>query len=297
MSIPRGHILITGASTGIGRTCAAYLASQGFSVFAAVRRPSDADSIRSEAGASGLAERLRPILLDVTDPAAIAAAAESIGAAVGNDGLAGLVNNAGIGIVGPIEFVSIADWRKQFEVNVFGQIAVTQAMLPLLRTRVLRAGHGSARIVMVSSIAGLVGQPILGPYSSSKHALEAVADALRLELARHGVRTCLVEPGAIQSEIWRKGDESASAIDRSSEQFRLYGPIIDAVAHRAADSGRRAIPALTVARVIERCLTAAKAPERVLVGRDAKMAALAKWALPASLFDALVARALGVATE
>ncbi len=297
MSIPRGHILITGASTGIGRTCAAYLASQGFSVFAAVRTTSAADSIRSEAGASGLADRLRPIILDVTNPATISAAAASLEAIVGNDGLAGLVNNAGVGVVGPVEFVPIDEWRRQFDVNVFGQIAVTQAMLPLLRTRVLRTGRGSARIVMVSSIAGLVGQPILGPYSSSKHALEAVADALRLELARHGIRTCLVEPGAIQSEIWRKGDASASAIDRSSEQFRLYGQMIDAVAHRAADAGRRAIPAITAARVIERCLTAAKAPERVLVGRDAKMAAWARWMLPTSLFDVLMARALGVPLE
>jgi NAD(P)-dependent dehydrogenase (short-subunit alcohol dehydrogenase family) len=294
MSLPRGHILITGASTGIGRTCAAHLASQGFSVFAAVRKPADVESLRAEAGASGLTSRLQPIILDVTDPTTISAAAATLEPIVGNDGLAGLVNNAGIGVVGPIEFIPIDDWRKQFEVNVFGQIAVTQAMLPLLRKRVLRTGHGSARIVMMSSIAGLVGQPILSPYSASKHALEAIADALRLELAKHGIRTCLVEPGAIKSEIWRKGEQSASAIERSSEAYRLYGRIIDAVANRASEAGRRAIPALTVARVVERCLSSSKAPERVLVGGDARKAAWAKWLLPTSLFDVVLARALGV---
>lgn len=290
----RGHVLITGASTGIGRACASYLAARGFAVMAGVRREADAAGIRDEAKASGPGEQLQPLLIDVTDAASIAAAREAVERAVGDDGLMGLVNNAGIGIGGPVEFVPLDDWRRQFEVNLFGQIAVTQAMLPLLRRRVERAGYGSARIVMMSSIAGLVGQPILSPYAASKHALEAVADALRIELAEQGIRTSSVEPGPIQSEIWRKANEIIATVDRSSEKYRMYAKVIDGVVRSASAAERGALPAVAVARVVERCLVARKPPARVLVGRDAKLGALAEWLLPASMFDALILRALGI---
>jgi NAD(P)-dependent dehydrogenase (short-subunit alcohol dehydrogenase family) len=296
---PPGTILITGASTGIGRVCAVYLAQRGYTVFAGVRKQADAASITQAAREVHCATRLQPIIIDVTNVATISAAAAQLASFVTTDGLAGLVNNAGIAVPGPIEFVPIDDWRRQFEVNLFGQIAVTQAMLPLLRKRVIAAGQGSARIVMMSSIAGLIGQPILGPYCASKHALEAVADALRLELLPHGVRTSLVEPGAIQSEIWHKAAADAATVsdDPSSEPYRLYGRLIRAVAERASRAGLEAIPASKVARAVERCLSKQKPPERVIVGTDARIARLFKRWLPASLFDAVIAGKLGIQPE
>lgn len=193
------HVLVTGCSTGIGRACAVYLAERGFCVLAGVRRPSDGRQLEAAS------KNLRGIQLDIADGASISAAAREIAEITGESGLAGLVNNAGIGVYGPVEFVPVEDWRRQFEVNVFGHVGVTQALLPMLRRHVAAHGHGSGRIVFIGSITGRVTIPTLGPYSASKHAIAAVAAALRMELRDQGIFVSLLEPGAIQSEIWPKG--------------------------------------------------------------------------------------------
>ncbi len=209
------HVLITGSSTGIGRATALHLSMNGWTVHAGVRRAADGQALEREAGSS-----LRSIVLDITDASSVASAAAELQQRVGTAGLGGLVNNAGVCFFGPVETVPIDEWRKQFEINVFGHIAVTQAMLPLLRSGVVASG--TAAIVMMSSIAGRVGQPILGPYCASKFALEAVSDALRCELAADRINVSILEPGAIKSEIWRKAQEDAQSMDRDNPAYERY---------------------------------------------------------------------------
>src|SRR3954471_14417569 len=171
----RGAVVITGASTGIGATCAAHLSSLGFRVFAGVRKPEDAERAR-EAGHE-------PLTIDVTDPESIRSAVEQVGDAP----LSGLVNNAGIAVAGPLEFIPIDEFRRQLDVNVVGQVAVTQAFLPALR-------RSRGRVVFVGSIAGRSALPFLGAYAASKFAVEAVTDALRVELRPWGIDVAVVEP-------------------------------------------------------------------------------------------------------
>lgn len=284
MTAPR-HVLVTGSSTGIGRAIALHLAARGWIAYAGVRRESDAESLRAEAGSANL----RPIILDITDVASIAAATTLIQKDTGAASLNALVNNAGISINGPVELLTTDDWRNQFEVNLFGQIAMTRAMLPLLRAAATPAA--TSRIVMMSSIAGRVGQPIIGPYCASKFALEAVSDALRLELKSQHIEVSLVEPGAIKSEIWKKAQDSALAIDRKHPAAERYTKVIDAIVTMARQAEDQAIPASRVAEIVEHCLTSSRPPIRRLVGRDAKIGALAKWMFPDRLFDAALTRA------
>ncbi len=272
------HVLITGASTGIGRACAVHLAARGWMVHAGVRKAADGKGLEREGGPS-----LRAVLVDVTGAASIAAAAEELTGRVGGEGLSGLVNNAGVCCFGPVECVPLDEWRRQFEVNVFGQIAVTQAMLPLMRP-----ASGGAAIVMMSSIAGRIGQPILGPYCSSKFALEAVADALRCELLRENIRVSLIEPGAIKSEIWRKAMDDATTQTQSRQVPERYRALMDGTAKIAAEAERRAIPASRVAAHVERCLTRRSSAIRRLIGIDAKSSALMASVLPRRWFDRLL---------
>src|SRR2546429_6668900 len=185
----RGAVLISGASTGIGRACAEHLDGLGFAIFAGVRNQSDADSLRG--AGSG---RTQPVMLDVTEPESIASALRIVDEAA-TAGLSGLVNNAGISVGGPLEFVEIDEWRRGLEVNFIGQVAVTQAALPALR-------KARGRIVNMTSIGGRLASPFLGPYNASKYALEAVTDSLRLELRQFGVAVAAIEPGAVATPIW-----------------------------------------------------------------------------------------------
>jgi NAD(P)-dependent dehydrogenase (short-subunit alcohol dehydrogenase family) len=285
---PNRHVLITGSSTGIGKACAIYLAERNFSVIAAVRRPSDGQQLES------LSKNLRTIQLDIADAQSIATAKNQITEITQDTGLAAIVNNAGIGVFGPVEFVPLDEWRRQFEVNVFGHIAITQALLPLLRRHVAAQGPGSGRIVFIGSVAGRVTIPTLGPYSGSKHAIAAVAAALRMELRDQGILVSLLEPGAIQSEIWRKGDETVAAVPHDSPAYKLYGRQIDAVAHTSRKSAADAIPAEVVAKLVHRCLTARRPPIRRTVGRDAMSAAIAQWMMPKTWFDKIVRKALKI---
>jgi NAD(P)-dependent dehydrogenase (short-subunit alcohol dehydrogenase family) len=279
----RGPVLITGASTGIGRACAEHLAGLGFAVFAGVRKQADADSL-SDAGSAPI----RPLMLDVTEPESIAAAARAVGEA-SPAGLAGLVNNAGVAFGGPLELVTIDEWRQQLEVNFIGQVAVTQAMLPALRT-------ARGRIVYITSIGGRLATPFLGPYNASKFALEAVTDALRLELRQFGIEVAAVEPGSVATPIWEKGRATAEQFTArvSPEGLELYRGGIEALRKSAADAERAGVPPLEVAKAVAHALTARRPRTRYVVGRDAKVRLALSRLLPPRAMDRLVARAMGI---
>jgi NAD(P)-dependent dehydrogenase (short-subunit alcohol dehydrogenase family) len=280
MSLPAPcrHVLITGATTGIGRACALYLARQGFCVWAGVRTPAEAESLQ-QAGASTPIP-IRTINIEVRDIPSIRAAEAEIRSHVGQHGLYALVNNAGICIVGPVEFISLQDWQQQFDVNFFGAIAVTQIMLPLLR--IYNAGHADtgSRIINMGSITGEVSTPLFGAYSASKFALRAMTDALRLELRPEGMHVSLIVPGTIQSEI--------------SPARRQYGALINNVAGYVFSCAKNALPADHVAKAVHECLTSAKPNIQYRVGWEAQVGSRAKKIIPDRLFDFLLARKLGV---
>jgi NAD(P)-dependent dehydrogenase (short-subunit alcohol dehydrogenase family) len=275
-------VVITGASSGIGEACALHLDELGWRVFAGVREPADGETLKAKAS-----KWLVPVLLDVTDEASIEKASETVAAAVGEAGLAGLVNNAGIGGGGPLEVVDLNDLRKVFEVNVIGLLAVTQAFLPLLR-------QGRGRIVNIGSIAGRAATPFIGPYSASKFALEALTDAMRMELRPWGIRVSIVEPGAVESRIWEKARQRADQLEATAtpEAKVHYGETIVRVREAMARAAQRAIPARVVARAVAHALRATRPKTRYLVGLDARFrAVMAAW-LPDRVQDWLLTRVL-----
>lgn len=279
----RGHVVVTGASTGIGEATATHLDELGFSVFAGVRKEEDAERI------AGLgSECLRPLRIDVTDEGSIRAAEEEVRAATASAGLAGLVNNAGIAVSGPVEHVPIEELRRQLEVNLIGQVAVIQAFLPLLRA-------ATGRVVNISSIGGRIALPMLSPYAASKFALEAVSDSLRREVRDQGIRVVVVEPGGIKTPIWDKGTATADRIsgDMPPEAEQHYGGLIAAIRRESAKIATdRGLEPSTVAEVVGRALTAANPRTRYLVGSDAKLRDKVLRRLPDRVQDSLIARAL-----
>ena len=282
-SRPR-HVVITGASSGIGRAAALRLDAEGVTVHAGVRKEEDAASLKAEAS-----DRLSPVFLDVTDEESISAAKDDVAEAAGDGGLHGLVNNAGISVPGPLEFLPLEDLRRQLEVNVTGQIAVTQAFLPLLR----RAG---GRIVNVGSIGGRTATPFLGAYNASKFALEALTDALRMELRPWDIGVSIIEPGAVDTPMWEKGFEKADEIEAeiSDEGRDLYGNALDALRDAARGMESGAVSPDRVVDAISHALFADRPKTRYLVGSEARIrAALAKFA-PDRLRDALISWQLGL---
>jgi NAD(P)-dependent dehydrogenase (short-subunit alcohol dehydrogenase family) len=275
-------VVITGASTGIGAACAAGLDRLGWRVFAGVRRMEDGEQLRLRCST-----RLTPVRLDVADAHSIAAAKGFVQSDVGPAGLAGLINNAGIAVAGPLEAVPLPEWRRQLEVNVLGPVAVTQAFLPLLR-----AGRG--RIVNMGSIAGRAAMPLMGPYSASKYALEAITDALRLELLPWGIRVAIIEPGAIATPIWDKSGRDAAALEASvpPETARLYADAAAAVRRAADKAAERAIAPDAVVEAVVHALTAPRPKPRYLVGWDAKVRAFMATLLPDRLADKLLVAVL-----
>jgi NAD(P)-dependent dehydrogenase (short-subunit alcohol dehydrogenase family) len=271
--------LITGASTGIGRATSLRLARAGWTVLAGVRKSEDGERLAGE----GPAGRIEPLLLDVTDSAQIEAAAARVSAS----GLDALVNNAGMGIGGPLEVLSDEEWRRQFDVNFFGQIAVTRALLPALR-------RSRGRIVFISSIGGRVAMGFNGPYAASKHAIEAVGDALRVELHNSGIQVALIEPGSVATPIWDKSRGEAGQLAIPPELQAQYGEVAHKLDKVLEATGRRGIPPEAVAETIEKALTSSRMPSRVLVGRDAKMMLAARRVLPDRVFDRIVRRRLGI---
>jgi NAD(P)-dependent dehydrogenase (short-subunit alcohol dehydrogenase family) len=334
MTEPRSvmTVLITGASTGIGEACALRLDDAGYRVFAGVRRAADGEALQARAS-----PRLAPLLLDVTDADAIARAAETVAAATGGR-LDALVNNAGVAVAGPLEHVPIAAFRRQLEVNVVGTLAVTQAMLPLLRRAAATSAcaatsargaatsargaatpacgaatpacgaatsaRGAAtsacdargRVVIIGSSNGRLATPFSGPYCASKFALEALADALRMELRPWGLAVAMVEPGAIQTPIWAKvqGDAGhAEAALPVAAQAR-YGPALAAVRRITERVVRMAGTTDKVADAVVHALTARRPRTRYVVGADARAnVAMARW-LPDRMRDALLGWVMGL---
>jgi NAD(P)-dependent dehydrogenase (short-subunit alcohol dehydrogenase family) len=272
-------VVVTGASTGIGEACAVYLDRLGFRVFAGVRDPDDGERLRQAASA-----RLQPLRLDVTDEASVRDAATSVARALDAAPLHGLVNNAGIAVAGPLEFVPPAALRRQLEVNVVGQLAVTQALLPLLR-------RGPGRIVNMSSVSGRFASPFMGPYAASKFALEAMSDALRVELRPWGIHVALIEPGVIATPIWKKSlaatEEMLSGLP--AEAHELYGAAVQAI--RDGVQNIRGMPAERVAEVVAHALTSQRPRSRYVLGRGAR-ARIGLGYLPTRLRDWVVSKAI-----
>jgi NAD(P)-dependent dehydrogenase (short-subunit alcohol dehydrogenase family) len=275
-------VLVTGASTGIGRATALRLDAAGWRVFAGVRKAEDADSLRAEGS-----ERVQPLFIDVTDAGQIAAAAERIEADAG-EGLSGLVNNAGLAVPSPLETIPVDDFRHQIEVNLTGQVAVTQALLPSLR-------KGNGRIVFISSIGGRIAFPMTGAYHAAKFGIEAVGDVFRQELRSWDIPVSIVEPGSIDTPIWERGERTADEIGgRSPQREALYGRAIERYRDVVRQTAERGIPPEKVARVIEHALSAKRPRTRYLVGLDAKVQARLKPLIPTRVFDRIVARAMGL---
>lgn len=268
-------VVVTGASTGIGAASARELARRGFHVIAGVRRDRDADALR--------ADGIEPVILDITEPDHIA----RLAARFEDDSLRALVNNAAVQFNAPVEALPLREWRRQFEVNLFGHIAVTQALLPALL-------RNSGRVVNISSVGGRVAMPTYGPYAGTKFALEAVSDSLRRELAPLGVRVVVVEPGAIRTEM---GDRVVATANRlaaamSPEHRDRYGRLIQATNAHSAAHMPRGKPADDAARVIAKAVTAAKPRTRYTIGRDAAMITCLSRVLPDRMLDRILAASL-----
>ena len=275
----KGTVLITGTSTGIGRATALHLATCGFRVLAGVRRDADGAAVRALSP-----ELIEPLTLDVTSSEDVARAAER----AGETGLDALVNNAGITYQGPIEQIDLDDLRFQLEVNLVGAVAMTQAVLPLLR-----ASRG--RIVMVSSIGGRRALPFLSPYNASKFALEAMSDSLRQEVRPQGIRVSIVEPGAVKTEIWRKGTEASEQAMASldAEGRALYGDRLERMLEAANKTAARGVEPIEVAEAIAHALTASRPKTRYVVGADARIQLRLGSILPTRALDAVIGRATG----
>jgi NAD(P)-dependent dehydrogenase (short-subunit alcohol dehydrogenase family) len=272
-------VLVTGASRGIGRAAALRLASAGWDVYAGVR--SEADGAGLVAGAP---DRVTPITLDVTDAEQVAALPHSLPAR-----LDAVVNNAGVAVGGAIEALPVDQLRHQFEVNVVGQVAVTQAVLPLLR-----ASRG--RIVFISSISGMLASPMLGAYSASKFAIEAVADALRNELRPWGIAVTLVEPGQIDTDIWRGApDELERTVAGMTPQHReLYAKHIEGMRRAIPRAQKMASPVDRVSDAVLKALTASHPKARYVAGRGAGISRTFKRFAPTSVTDRVLSATSGV---
>ena len=258
------NVLITGTSTGIGEATARLMAERGWTVYAGVRKPEDGDRLKAD-----LPGDVRPVILDVGNRDDIARVIADIGQDVGANGLQGLVNNAGIGVGGPFEYLTEDDWRWVFEINFFGVIALTLAALPLLR-------DGSGRIVHIGSVGGRIASPGLGPYNASKFALEALAGSQQAEFAGSGspIRVAIVEPGEVKTEIWTKADSDADELEQRFDDAgrTRYQWLID-MSRGFIDEGRtKGVRPVKVAEVVEHALTADRPKARYLVGQDAKVA-------------------------
>ncbi|MBI2615195.1 MAG: SDR family oxidoreductase [Gemmatimonadetes bacterium] len=268
----RGGVVVTGASSGIGRETARTLAAHRFEVFGTVRRSADADALR--------AEGITPILMDVTDGASIAAGRQAVRMALGERPLVGLVNNAGVPAAGPLEFLPLDQLRHVLEVNVIGVVAVTQAFLPDLR-------RSRGRIVNLSSISGRIAMPFAGPYSASKFALEAISDSLRRELLAAGVGVIVIEPGSVRTPIWDKIQE------RDLDRYRdtPYAPLLPLVRNQALAGVKHGLPPQAVADAVLEALTVKRPKARMVVVRR-KLRFRILRLLPDAVLDRLTQRAL-----
>lgn len=279
----RGVVVITGASTGIGAACAVGLAKRGYIVFAGVRKPEDGSRLRSQGG-----DNLIPLTIDVTDQEAINAAAERVQRERAGKPVRGLFNNAGISVNGPLEFVKPEDLRWQLEVNCVGQLAVTQAFLPMIL-------ESKGRIITTGSVGGFVTTPVLGPYCMSKYAIEAFSDALRVELAPQGIHVVLLQPAAIATPIWDKGQDGAEEMisDASPAFEERYGRFVGGIRKFAEEGKATAADPKVVLDAVIHALEAPRPKTRYVMGTGAGQRKFLRM-LPDRLRDRALLKAFGV---
>lgn len=278
------NILITGVSTGIGYGLAKVFLKNSYIVYGSVRKKGDADRLANELG-----ENFKPLLFDVTDYQAIEEAAALLSKEIGDEGLGGLINNAGLAVGGPFIDLDVEDFKYQFEVNVFGLIKVTQAFLPLLGAR---EDHLSApgKIIQISSISGKLGMPFVAPYVGSKHALEGISDSLRRELLLFGIDVVLIEPGPIKTPIWNKSMEPMNKFKDS-----VYQPIIQRSQKKfVAPSIKKGLTPEYTAEVVFKEFEKKKSRTRVVIlAQKFKNWTLPR-ILPTRVFDRILGKALGL---
>jgi NAD(P)-dependent dehydrogenase (short-subunit alcohol dehydrogenase family) len=283
----RKAVVVTGASSGIGRATAVELTRAGFYVFAGVRKPEDGHRLRAECG-----DQLVPLTMDVTDAAAIAAAVATVTELLGDGGLDGLVNNAGVGLTVPVEYVALDDLRREFEVNVFGQIAVTQAFLPLLR-------KARGRIVNTGSVGSHITMPFGSLICATKAAFSSLSDALRLELHPFGIHVAMVEPGSINTPAVEKtlGDVEDVIRKLPVEGAARYGRMLREFTRRAYERERHGSPPEVVAHAIHHALTAKRPRTRYPVGESAWMLVTIPRLLSDRLLDRIRFRLFGMSSR
>jgi NAD(P)-dependent dehydrogenase (short-subunit alcohol dehydrogenase family) len=276
-------VVITGASTGIGWASARMLLDRGFRVFGSVRKQTDADRLRSEFGPN-----FTPLIFDVTDEAAVLAAAREVRSALNGETLAGLVNNAGIAVSGPVLELAVDEFRRQMEVNFIGPVIATQAFGPLLGSDPTLKGP-KGRIVMISSVAGKNGNPMTSPYSASKHALEGLSESLRRELMLFGIDVVVIAPGAVKTPIWSKAEEVDISIYKNSPYF----PALQRIRAFMLTLAATGLPVETVAGKVFEALTLPNPKVRYTLVPDPMQRWMAAM-LPKRAFDKLIAKRLGL---
>lgn len=282
-------VVVTGASTGIGWSCAEELTKAGFHVFATVRKAEDADRLRAALG-----NRVTPLIMDVTDSDAVKAAGREVRAALGGRTLFGLVNNAGVAVAGPLMHMPEEEVRNQFEINVMGVVRTTQTFGPLLGVPMpddetpLTGPPG--RIVMISSVAGKMGSPFLGPYAASKHAVEGLSESLRRELMLYGVDVIIVGPGAVSTPIWEKAND----LDITPYQDTEYLPILEKLRDYMVANGATGFPPKKIADTVIHALTTAKPKTRYAVVPKAFSNWTVPRLLPTRMVDNIIAKRLGL---
>ncbi len=278
------QVVITGASTGIGFATALHLCRKGYRVYATIRRPEDGARLKALCG-----ENLLPLELDITDQAAVAAAAHDMAAQLKGQTLFGLVNNAGIAMPGPLLHLPLDDLRRQMEVNLIAQLGVTQCFAPLLGAGLPRSSGAQGRIVMMSSVSGKNAFPFIGAYAASKFALEGMSEALRRELLLFDIPVILIRPGAIATPIWDKAAEGALAAFAQTP----YGPYLEKIRETMTSEGKNGLPPERVARLVEAALTHPK-PRLTYTIRPSLLTGLMLAVLPKRQVDKLIAARLGL---
>jgi NAD(P)-dependent dehydrogenase (short-subunit alcohol dehydrogenase family) len=276
-------VVITGASTGIGWATAKFLLDRGYRVFGSVRKPADAERLKTEFGANFV-----PLLFDVTDEAAVLAAAREVRAALGGETLFGLINNAGIAVAGPVLELAADEFRRQMEVNVIGPIISTQAFGPLLGSDPSLKGP-KGRIVMISSVAGKNGNPLTAPYAASKHAIEGLSESLRREMMLFGIDVIIIAPGPVKTPIWSKAEE----VDISAYRNSPFFPALERIRKYMLHLGEIGLPPENIAEAIANALTSARPKVRYQLAPD-PMRHLITAVLPKRMVDKIIAKRLGL---
>jgi len=276
-------VVITGASTGIGWATAKLLLDRGFCVFGSVRKQADAERLKREFGANFI-----PLLFDVTDEAAVLAAARQVRAALNGETLFGLVNNAGIAVAGPVLELAADEFRRQMDVNVIGPIIATQAFGPLLGSDPSLKGP-KGRIVMISSVAGKNGNPLMAAYSASKHAIEGLSESLRREMMLFGIDVIIIAPGPVKTPIWSKAEE----VDISAYRNSPFFPALERMRKFMQHLGEIGLPPERIAERIAEALTSASPKVRYQIAPDPMRHLMTAW-LPKRMMDRIIAKRLGL---